>query len=102
GADVNPEPDRIWSKQELIERLRGKGYDGLLCMLTNQIDADVLDAAPELKIVANMAVGYNNIDVAEATRRGIALSNTPGVLTDTTADFAWTLLMACARRVVEG
>jgi glyoxylate reductase len=61
----------------------------------------VLDAAPDVKIVANMAVGYNNIDVAEATRRGIAVTNTPGVLTDTTADFAWALLMAVARRVVE-
>src|SRR5438067_4952541 len=66
------------------------------------MDAEVMDAAPGLKIIANMAVGYNNIDVAEATRRGIPVSNTPGVLTDTTADFAWALLMCAARRVAEG
>jgi glyoxylate reductase len=99
--DINPDPDRIWSKQELIERLRGNDYNALYCLLTNPVDAEVLDAAPALKVVANMAVGYNNIEVDEATRRGIAVTNTPGVLTDTTADFAWTLLMASARRVVE-
>lgn len=99
--DINPEPDRIWTKQELIERLTGGNYNALYCLLTNPVDAEVLDAAPGLKVVANMAVGYNNIKVDEATKRGIAVSNTPGVLTDTTADFAWTLLMAAARRVVE-
>lgn len=99
--DINPDADKIWSKQELIERLKSGGYDGLYCMLTNPIDAEVLDAAPELKIIANMAVGYNNIDVKEATSRGIPVANTPGVLTDTTADFAWTLIMASARRLVE-
>jgi glyoxylate reductase len=99
--DINPDADRIWSKSELIERLREGNYDGLYCMLTNPIDGEVLDAAPGLKVIANMAVGYNNIDVQEATRRGIAVSNTPGVLTDTTADFAWTLIMASARRLVE-
>lgn len=100
--DINPEPDRIWTKQELIEKLRAKDYNGLFCLLTNPIDAEVMDAMPGIKIIANMAVGYNNIDVAEATRRGIAVSNTPGVLTDTTADFAWALLMSAARRVAEG
>ena len=99
--DVNAERDRIWTKQELVERLRSGNYNALYCMLTNTIDAEVMDAAPMLKIIANMAVGYNNIDVAEATRRGIAVTNTPGVLTDTTADFAWALLLAVARRVVE-
>ncbi|HEX8600002.1 MAG TPA: D-glycerate dehydrogenase [Chloroflexia bacterium] len=99
--DVNPDPDRIWTKQELIDRLHGGEYNALYCLLTNPIDAEVLDAAPALKVVANMAVGYNNIQVDEATTRGIAVTNTPGVLTDTTADFAWTLLMAAARRVVE-
>src|SRR5262245_35561091 len=69
--DVNPEPDRIWSKQELIDKLRAENYNGLFCLLTNPIDAEVMDAAPDLKIIANMAVGYNNVDVAEATRRGI-------------------------------
>ena len=100
--DINPEPDRIWTKDELLEKLRAGNYNALYCMLTNRIDGEVLDAAPDLKIVANMAVGYNNIDVDEATRRGVAVTNTPGVLTDTTADFAWTLLMAAARRLVEG
>ncbi|MEO6458212.1 MAG: D-glycerate dehydrogenase [Chloroflexia bacterium] len=100
--DINPDPDRIWSKEELLDKLRAGKYNALYCMLTNRIDGEVLDAAPDLKIVANMAVGYNNIDVDEATHRGVAVTNTPGVLTDTTADFAWTLLMASARRLVEG
>jgi glyoxylate reductase len=100
--DINPDADRIWTKDELISKLREGNYNALYCMLTNPIDAQVMDAAPNLKIIANMAVGYNNIDVAEATRRAIPVTNTPGVLTDTTADFAWTLLMATARRVVEG
>jgi len=98
--DINPNPDLIWSKQELIDKLKSGDYNALYCMLTNPIDAEVLDAAPGLKIVANMAVGYNNIKVEEATSRGIAVTNTPGVLTDTTADFAWALLMATARREV--
>ncbi len=99
--DINPDPDRIWTKEELVGKLREGNYNALYCLLTNRIDADVLDAAPDLKIVANMAVGYNNIDVEEVTRRGIPATNTPGVLTDTTADFAWTLLMSSARRVSE-
>lgn len=99
--DVNPEPDRIWTRQELIDKLRSGDYNALYCMLTNPIDAEVMNAAPNLKVIANVAVGYNNVNVDEATRRGIVVSNTPGVLTDTTADFAWTLLMAVARRVVE-
>ncbi len=100
--DINPDADRIWTKQELIDKLKASDYNALYCMLTNPIDAEVMDAAPNIKIIANMAVGYNNVDVAEATRRGIVVSNTPGVLTDTTADFAWTLLMGVARRLVEG
>jgi glyoxylate reductase len=75
--------------------------DGLLCLLTDRIDAELLDAAPRLLVVANMAVGYDNIDVAAATARRIPVTNTPGVLTETTADLAWALLMAAARRVVE-
>ncbi len=99
--DINPEQDRIWTKAELIDKLKAGDYNVLYCMLTNPIDAEVMDAAPDLKIIANVAVGYNNVDVAEATRRGIAVTNTPGVLTDTTADFAFALLMAVARRIVE-
>jgi glyoxylate reductase len=98
-VDCNPEPDRIWSKEEVIARL--SGHDALYCLLTNPIDSAVMDAAPGLKIIANMAVGFNNIDVATATARGIPVTNTPGVLTDTTADFAWALLLGAGRRVAE-
>jgi glyoxylate reductase len=76
--------------------------EGLLCLLTDKIDANLMDAAPHLKVISQVAVGYDNIDVAAATARGILVGNTPGVLTDATADFAFTLLMAAARRVVEG
>lgn len=75
--------------------------EGLLSLLTDRIDAQLMDAAPKLKVISNMAVGYDNIDVKEATRRGIIVGNTPGVLTDTTADFAFALLMATARRIPE-
>jgi glyoxylate reductase len=75
--------------------------DGLLCLLTDRIDAEVLAAAPRLKIVANMAVGYNNIDVAAATARRVAVTNTPGVLTETTADLAFALILATMRRLGE-
>ena len=73
--------------------------DGLFCLLTDRVDAALLEASPRLKVVSNMAVGYNNIDVAAATRHGVYVGNTPGVLTETTADFAFALLMAWARRV---
>ncbi len=86
-------------KAELASRLRDKV--GMVCLITDTIDAGVLTSAPELKVVANVAVGYNNIDMATATARGIVVTNTPDVLTETTADFAWALLMATARRVVE-
>jgi glyoxylate reductase len=76
--------------------------EGLFCLLTEQIDAEMLNAAPHLKVVSNMAVGYDNVDVAECTRRNIPVGNTPGVLTETTADLAWALMMAAARRIVEG
>jgi glyoxylate reductase len=86
-------------KADLIRRLSGK--DGLICQIITTVDEEVLAAAPGLKVIANVAVGYNNIDVAAARRRGIVVTNTPDVLTETTADFAWALLMAVARRVVE-
>ena len=95
---VNPH-DRVMTKQEIIEGL--KDMDGLLCLLTDPIDAEIMDAGNKLRGIANYAVGFNNIEVAEATKRGLPVTNTPGVLTETTADFAWTLLMATARRVVE-
>ena len=86
-------------KKVIIEKTRN--VDALASLLSDKIDAEVFDAAPKLKIVAQMAVGFDNIDVQEATKRGIYVTNTPEVLTDTTADFAWALLMAVARRVVE-
>jgi glyoxylate reductase len=82
-----------------MTRLRGK--DGLVCHIITTIDEEVLAASPSLRVVSNVAVGYNNIDAAAARRRSIVVTNTPDVLTETTADFAWTLLMAAARRVVE-
>lgn len=75
--------------------------EGLLALLTDKIDAGLMEAAPKLKVISNLAVGYDNIDIPEATRRGIVVGNTPGVLTETTADFAFALLMAAARRVAE-
>ncbi len=91
--------DEPLPRAELMARLRGK--QGLICQITDTIDDEVLAAAPGLKVVSNIAVGYNNIDVAAARRRNIVVTNTPDVLTETTADFAWALLMAAARRVVE-
>jgi glyoxylate reductase len=78
------------------------GKDGLLCLLTDKVDAALMDAAPNLKVISQCAVGFDNIDVAAATERNIVVGNTPGVLTDATADFAFSLLMSAARRVVEG
>lgn len=78
-----------------------KGKEGLLCLLTDKIDAALMDSAPTLKVISQCAVGYDNIDVNAATERGILVGNTPGVLTDATADFTFTLLLAAARRVGE-
>ena len=86
------------SRQDLLARLRDK--QGLICQITDTIDDEVL-ATPGLLVVSNVAVGYNNVDVAAARRRGVVVTNTPDVLTETTADFAWALLMAAARKVVE-
>jgi glyoxylate reductase len=91
--------DQPLPKADLIRRLKGK--DGLICHIISTIDDEVLSAAPGLKVVSNVAVGFNNIDVAAARKRGVVVTNTPDVLTETTADFAWALLMAAARRVVE-
>lgn len=97
-VEVNPH-DRALTREEIIEGVKDK--DALLSLLTDRIDGEIMDAAPNLKIIANYAVGYNNIDVKAATERGIVVSNTPGVLTETTADFAWALLLAVARRLCE-
>lgn len=88
------------SKQELFELIKDK--EGLVCLLTEKVDDELLRAAPKLRIAANVAVGFDNIDVAAYTRRGVVATNTPGVLDETTADFAWTLMMAVARRIGEG
>ena len=93
-TDYAPPP-----KQVIIQK--AAKVDALASLLTDKIDAEVFDVAPSLKIIAQFAVGYDNIDIKEATKRGIYVTNTPGVLTETTADFAWALLMAVARRVVE-
>ena len=99
-ADVWPEalpPPR----DELLRRVQG--CSGILTLLTDRVDDELLDAAgPGLRVVSNYAVGYDNVDVDACARRGIAVGNTPGVLTETTADLAWALLMAAARRVAEG
>ena len=88
-------------REVLLQRVAG--VDGLLSLLTDRIDGEVMDAAgAQLRIISNHAVGYDNIDVPAATARGIPVGNTPGILTDATADFAFALLMAAARRVVEG
>ena len=86
-------------KKVIIEK--AKNVDALVPLLSDKIDSEIFNAAPKLKIVAQLAVGFDNIDLQEATRRGIYVTNTPEVLTDTTADFAWALLMAAARRVAE-
>jgi glyoxylate reductase len=88
------------SRAELLRCVAGK--DALICLLTEKIDEQLLAAAPNLRIVANVAVGFDNIDLEACTRRKVAASNTPGVLDETTADFAWTLLLAVARRLLEG
>jgi glyoxylate reductase len=85
-----------------VLRQKVAGCEGLVSLLTDRIDAALLDAAPRLKVVSNYAVGFNNVDVPAATQRGVAIGNTPGVLTDATADMAFCLLIAAARRVVEG
>lgn len=93
------EGDAPPTKEEIIEGVKGR--DVLICLLTDPIDAEVMDASPRLKIIANYAVGIDNIDVEAATARGIAVTNTPGVLTETVADLTWALLMSAARRIVE-
>jgi glyoxylate reductase len=95
----------IWDEEfpppyDMITR-QIKDKDGLICLLTDKIDADLMDHAPNLQVISQVAVGYDNIDIDAATERGIPVGNTPGVLTDATADFAFSLLMAAARRISE-
>jgi glyoxylate reductase len=95
-AKLPPEPEEI--RAQLAEF----DAEGLICLLSDKVDADVLDASPDLSVVSTFSVGYDHIDLAAATDRGIAVGHTPGVLTETTADLAWALLLSCARRTVEG
>lgn len=97
---------RVWEDElppprEVLLR-ETRDADGLVSLLTDRVDGELMDACPRLRVVSNYAVGFDNIDVPAATMRGIVAGNTPGVLTETTADFAFTLLMTAARRVVEG
>ncbi|MEM2904672.1 MAG: glyoxylate reductase [Candidatus Bathyarchaeia archaeon] len=91
--------ERPPTREELKAALHDK--DGLLCLLTDKIDGEVMDAGPRLVVISTMSVGYDHINIPDATKRGIYVTYTPGVLTDATADFAWALLMASARRVAE-
>jgi gluconate 2-dehydrogenase len=98
--DVEDNPaDTVWSPAELIRRLQGK--QGVMSTGSERIDAALLDACPQLKAVCNVGVGYNNVDVTACTARGVLVTNTPDVLTETTADFGFALMMAAARRIAE-
>ncbi len=100
GAEVTLWEDELPPPYEtLLEMVRE--VDGLLCLLTDTIDAQLMDSAQNLKVISNLAVGYDNIEVASATERGLPVGNTPGVLTETSADLAFALLMATARRLIE-
>ena len=98
-VEVNPY-DRVLYKEEIVDGVKDK--DALLCLLTDTIDRDIIEVGENLKIISNYAVGYNNIDVDCANERGIIVTNTPGVLSETTADLVFSLLMAAARRIPEG
>ena len=101
AVEVYEGPPTAMPRDELLRRASGVG--GLLTVLTERVDAELLDAAgPGLRIVANHAVGVDNIDIPECTRRGVLVTNTPDVLTEATADLAWALILACVRRVAEG
>jgi len=97
-VEVN-DSSRILPKGELIEKIKGKS--GLICLLNDKIDTEVLDSNRDLRVISNVAVGYDNIDVGAATERGVMVTNTPGVLTETTADFTFALLISAARRIPE-
>jgi glyoxylate reductase len=100
ACDVDRNDGNQLTPPELMARLRDKS--GIVCLMNDAITADVMDAAPKLRVVANVAVGYNNVDVAAARARGIVVTNTPDVLTEATADLTWALIMDITRRVSEG
>jgi len=99
-VDVS-EKDGVLTKEELVAELGKKEYEAVLCLLTDTIDGEVLDAAPHAKIFANYAVGYNNIDLDAAKGHGVTVTNTPGVLTDTVAEYAFSLMLVVAKRIAE-
>lgn len=99
-VDVNPD-DKVLSKKEIIKALQKKQYNAVLCLLTDTIDKEIFEAVPSAKIFANYAVGYNNIDVKAAKEKGIMVSNTPGVLTETVAEHTFALMLAISHRVAE-
>ncbi|MEK7151877.1 MAG: D-glycerate dehydrogenase, partial [Patescibacteria group bacterium] len=102
GYDVVvSEKDGVLTKEELKSALLAKPYDAVLCLLTDTIDAEVLAAAPHAKVFANYAVGYNNIDLNAAKEKNIIITNTPGVLTETVAEYALAMIMALTKRIVE-
>jgi glyoxylate/hydroxypyruvate/2-ketogluconate reductase len=96
---VHNAEDRPWVGAELVERLQGA--NAIMSTVMDKLDAGVIERCPRLEVISNIAVGYNNIDVAACSARGIRVTNTPGVLDDTTADLTWALLMAAARRIAE-
>ncbi len=100
-VDVSPK-DGVLTKDELVAALKAKSYDAVLCLLTDTIDAEVFDAAPAAKIFANYAVGFDNIEVSEAKKRSVFITNTPDVLTNTVAEHTFALMLTAAHRIVEG
>jgi len=98
GAELDICDDCL-TKTQIINRIKDK--DGLICLLSDKIDADIITAGTKLKVISNYAVGYDNIDIKTAGDRGIYVTNTPGALTDATAELAWALLLAAARRIAE-
>jgi glyoxylate reductase len=97
---VHNDDDRPWPAEELARRMQGA--NGAMATVMDKFDEPLLEKCPGLKVISNIAVGYNNLDIAACTKRGIRVTNTPGVLDDTTADLTWALLMAAARRIPEG
>lgn len=103
GHDVDvSDKDGVLTKEELIEALKEKEYDAVLCLLTDKIDTEIYEAAGNAKIFANYAVGYGNLDMDEAKKRGVTVTNTPGVLTDTVSEYAMALILAVVKRIPEG
>ncbi len=103
GCEVDiSDKDGVLTKDELIQALQAKPYDAVLCLLTDKIDVDVFDAVPSAKIFANYAVGFDNVDLAAARERGVTITNTPDILTDSVAEHTFALILAITSRIAEG